>query len=130
MAGSSSRLHQHLQQTSFEGGLPDADVIGGANVDGRPPEAVIFLKLAAGRIANAGFQSSGCGYLRACCSALLELVLGKTTADSAELQDRQLIEYLGNLPDTKQYCATLAVIALRNALTKLSLTAPGKECSR
>lgn len=120
MAGSSSRVHQYLQQPPFAGGLPDADVIGGANVDGRAPEAVIFLKVCDGQIANAGFQSSGCGYLIACCSALLELAVGHTPAEAAELRDGQLIEYLGSLPETKLHCAKLAVLALRNALAKLA----------
>lgn len=130
MAGSSSRVNHYLQETPFTGGLPDADVIGGANVDGRAPEAIVFLKIAEGRISDAGFQSSGCGYLIACCSALLEMAVGRTIADSACLAEAQVIDYLGGLPDNKRHCAALAVLALRNALAKSASNPNGEEGSQ
>jgi NifU-like protein involved in Fe-S cluster formation len=115
-----SRVGHYLENRPFWGGLADADVIGGANIEGRPPEAVIFLKLHQGRIANAGYQTSGCGFLMASCSALLEMAIGRTPAECQQLAEPQLAEQLGDLPAAKQYCAELAVLALRNSLAKFT----------
>lgn len=115
-----SQVGYYLQHRFYAGALKDADAVGGANIDGRPPEAVIYLKASQGRIANAGFQASGCGHLIACCSALLDLAIGRTRCECLALSDVQLADHLGGLPATKQYCAALAVLALRNALSKLA----------
>jgi NifU-like protein involved in Fe-S cluster formation len=101
--------------------------VGGANVDGRPPEAAIYLRLGEGRITQAGYQSAGCGYLMACCSALLELCINQAPAACQRLDSGQLESHLGGLPETKRYCAELAVLALRNTLAKLPAPATCQE---
>ncbi len=123
MTAPASRIGDYLQRRPFAGSLADADAIGGANVEGRPPEAAIYLKLQDGRIADAAFQASGCGYLIACCSALLEMCLGQTPGHCRALDQGGLESHLGGLPEAKRYCAELAVLALRNTLAKL----PAKE---
>src|SRR5687767_152999 len=127
MSMQTSRVAEYLERRPHWGPLADADAVGGANVDGRPPEAAIFLKLDRDCIADGGFQASGCGYLMACCSALLELCMGQTPSACRVLDSAQLETHLGGLPDTKRYCAELAVLALRNTLAKLSALAPRTE---
>jgi len=122
-----SQVGYYLKHRFYAGALKDADAVGGANIDGRPPEAVIYLKASQGRIASAGFQASGCGHLIACCSALLDLAIGRRLCECLALSDGQLADHLGGLPPTKQYCAGLAVLALRNALAKLSPIALERE---
>jgi NifU-like protein involved in Fe-S cluster formation len=122
-----SRIGYYLEHRPHAGAIDAPDVVGGANVDGRPPEAAIYLRLVDGAIAKAGFQASGCGYLVACCSALLELCVGQTPAACRKLDEGQLEEHLGGLPQAKRYCAELAVLALRNTLAKLGALAPPQE---
>jgi NifU-like protein involved in Fe-S cluster formation len=123
-----SRISYYLEHRQFAGPLAEADAIGGANVDGRPPGAAIYLQLRESRIANAGYQASGCGYLIACCSAMLELCVGQSPADCSQLSPQALEAHLGELPESKRYCAELAVLALRNALAKLpAASAPSQE---
>jgi NifU-like protein len=107
--------------------LSEPDAIGGANVEGQPPEAVVFLKMQKGRIVDAGFQTSGCGYLIACCSALLEMAIGRSKEECGQLGESHLTSHLGGLPLTKEYCAVLAVLALRNALAKLAPCTSNEE---
>jgi NifU-like protein involved in Fe-S cluster formation len=127
VAAPASRVRYYLERRPFAGPLAEADAIGGANVDGRPPEAVIYLQLEEDRIVNAGIQASGCGYLIACCSALMELCVGQSLSSCRTLDSRRLEEHLGGLPETKRYCAELAVLALRNTLAKLSAPASREE---
>lgn len=119
MSAPASRVAHYLEQRPHLGGLAEPDAIGGANIDGRPPEATMYLKLDRGRIADAGFQASGCGYLIACCSCLLEMAIGRTLAECRGLSEAQLAQHLSGLPESKQYCASLAVLALRNTLGRL-----------
>ena len=127
MTAPASRLAYYLQHRPHVGGLESPDAVGGANVNGRPPEAVIFLRMTEGRIAQAGYQASGCGYLLACCSALLDLCIGQTPAVCRKLDEDRLEGHLGGLPQAKRYCAELAVLALRNTLAKLRVPAPPQE---
>lgn len=122
-----SRVGYYLENRPYAGPLAAPDAVGGANIDGRPPEAAIYLRLEGERIADAGFQTSGCGYLVACCSALLELCIGQSLTTSRMLDSRRLEEHLGGLPETKRYCTELAVLALRNTLAKLSAPASREE---
>ena len=119
MAEASSRFAEYLARRPYAGALADADAVGGANADDRPPGVAVFLKVREGRIADAGYQASGCGYLIACCSALMDLAIGRTIPDCEQLTEVQLIEHIGSLPEHRQYCAELAVRALHNTLARL-----------
>ena len=129
MSAQSSRVGYYLENRPHVGPLAQPDAVGGANVEGRPPEAVIYLRLGQGRIAQAGYQASGCGYLIACCSALLEMAIGRTPVECHELTEVKVSEHLGGLPLAKEYCAVLAVLALRNALAKLAHTSDSMDAA-
>lgn len=129
MSAQSSRVGYYLEHRPHAGPLAQPDVVGGANVEGRPPEAVIYLQLDQGRIAHAGYQASGCGYLIACCSALLEMAIGRTAVECKQLTESKLSEHLGGLPLVKEYCAVLAVLALRNALAKVDLSSQSVDAA-
>lgn len=114
-------LSHYLQLRSYSRPLPAPDAIGGANIAGRPPEAIVYLQMQDGCISDAGFQCSGCGYLHAACSALLEMTLGKSASECTEISESELIAQLGSLPETKLYCVALAISALRNAIEKVAV---------
>jgi NifU-like protein involved in Fe-S cluster formation len=127
MTAPGSRIGYYLERKPHAGALNAPDAVGGANVDGRPPEAVIYLRFHNGLIVEAGFQSSGCGYLVACCSALLDLCVGQTPAACAAIGSTQLEAHLGGLPEAKRYCAELAVLALANTLARVGAAVPRSE---
>lgn len=104
--------------------MKEPSVIGRANLGGRPPEIVIYLKVTEGMVSDASFEASGCGYTIACCSVLTELVKEKTVEDCKAVSAIDIFGEIGELPKEKQFCATLAVEALQDALGKVG-AAPG-----
>jgi tRNA-uridine 2-sulfurtransferase len=69
-----------------------------------------------GRIADAGFDASGCGATLAAGSAAVSLLRGATLLDAARIGPRQIAEELGGLSAAKLHAAELAADALHRAL--------------
>jgi tRNA-specific 2-thiouridylase len=69
-----------------------------------------------GRIADAGFDASGCGATLAAGSAAVGLLRGATLLDAARIGPRQIAEELGGLSAAKLHAAELAADALHRAL--------------
>jgi hypothetical protein len=55
------------------------------------------------------------------------MAIGRTKTECEQLDQAQLADHLGGLPLTKEYCAVLAVLALRNALAKLASSSLEEE---
>jgi tRNA-uridine 2-sulfurtransferase len=69
-----------------------------------------------GRIADAGFDASGCGTVIAAGSAAVALVRGVGLLDGARVGAREIAEELGGLTPAKRHAAELAADALHRAL--------------
>ena len=76
----------------------------------------VYLKVDEGVIRDAKFQAIGCAGAFASGSALTEMVRGKTLKEAAEITERDVVRYLGELPGPKLHCARLAVDALRKTI--------------
>lgn len=97
------------------GTLEDADGRGVA--DGLCNDTLeICIKIAEGKIARCVFFTDGCGATIACGSRLTRKAVGMSLEDALAIRPEDLIDELGGLPDDHRHCATLAVIALRNAI--------------
>ena len=97
------------------GTLEDADGRGVA--DGLCNDTMeICIKMEEGRIARCVFFTDGCGATIACGSRLTKKAIGMDVDDAMTIRPEDLIAELGGLPDDHKHCATLAVIALRNAV--------------
>jgi NifU-like protein len=75
---------------------------------------------ATGVIADAGFQSNGCGYMVATADALCEWLTGNSLAELHGLAESELhrmtSESLGDLPTDRNQCAEVTYQALRRAM--------------
>jgi tRNA-specific 2-thiouridylase len=69
-----------------------------------------------GRIADAGFDASGCGAAIAAGSATVELVRGSDLLDAARVGAVDIAHALGGLSSAKRHAAELAADALHRAL--------------
>jgi NifU-like protein involved in Fe-S cluster formation len=98
--------------------------VGRADLGGRPPEVTIFLRVEGGVIKDASFEAHGCGYTIACCSVLTEIITDKTVEFCKELSRNEICAELGEFPRERQFCVTLALEALQDALSKLC-SSPG-----
>jgi nitrogen fixation NifU-like protein len=109
------------------GSIDDADGIGIA--DGLCHDTMeITLKVEGERITECRFFTDGCGATIACGSMLTKVVTGKSITEAMEVKAEMLIDMLGGLPDDHLHCASLAVIALRNAIRDRSRRVAGQAC--
>src|ERR671915_2344585 len=90
-------------------GWPHSGAAGGAACGDLVRVAV---RVEDGRIAEAGFDTEGCGAARAAGSAVVELVEGAPFLDAARVTIDNMADALGGLVPPKRHAAQLAADAL------------------
>ncbi len=75
------------------------------------------LQISDKKIVEAKFQTNGCGYLIASADVLAEIITGKTLTELHGLEDleTQIEERLGQFPENRGHCRTLAIETLQAA---------------
>ncbi len=97
------------------GPLDDAD--GSGVADGLCMDTMhMWVKIDGGKVTQCTFYTDGCGATIACGSRLTKLVTGQTTEEAMAISPEDLIASLGGLPEEHIHCASLSVIAFRNAI--------------
>ena len=76
----------------------------------------ITLRMDGDTIVECMFFTDGCGATIACGSRLTRMVKGGTVEKALGIRPEDLAAILGGLPDEHKHCASLTVIALRNAI--------------
>ncbi len=112
----SDRVHDHVARPRNCGEMLDANRIGTAGTPGDGPHVRIWLQVTDGRIQKASYHTNGCPSSIACASALCELGTGRELEKMKLLDAKDLVTYLGGLPEGKGYYAELAIQAIQNAL--------------
>jgi NifU-like protein involved in Fe-S cluster formation len=119
MSRPSASVLDHFDSPRNAGEMEAADAVGRASLDGNAPRVTIYIKRDGDRVVKSTFQAFGCGFTIACCSALTELVTGKTLNECLGVTPKNLSLALGGLPAEKEFCADLAITALRDAVNRL-----------
>lgn len=115
-----SQLALHLESPRGRGVTPAGAFTGAAGGAACGDLLRISLALDAGspdaRVAQAGFDASGCGAAIAAGSATVALVEGAGLLDAARIGPDQIARELGGLSPAKRHAAELAADALHRAL--------------
>ena len=97
------------------GPLDDAD--GSGVADGLCMDTMhMWVRIDGGKVLRCTFYTDGCGATIACGSRLTKLVTGRTTDKAMAISPEDLVASLGGLPEEHIHCASLSVIAFRNAV--------------
>jgi tRNA-uridine 2-sulfurtransferase len=111
---------EHLQRPLARGHTPTGACTGAAGGAACGDLIRISLSLApadpAGRIADAGFDASGCGATIAAGSAVVALLRGARVLDAARIGSQAIAREVGGLSPAKRHAAELAADALHRAL--------------
>ena len=119
MSRPSSTVADYVRAPRNAGAMEAADAVGKASLNGRAPKLTIYVKTDGATVARATFECFGCGFSIAACSALTEMMRGESLDRCRSISADQLIEALGGMPPEKQFCAQMAIDAMRDALARL-----------
>jgi nitrogen fixation NifU-like protein len=76
----------------------------------------IFLKISSNVIMDAKFQAIGCAGSFTSGSALTKMIIGKTLKDCEKLDENDVLNHLGEIPEQKAHCAQLSVFTFKKAI--------------
>lgn len=124
MSRYSAKLLEHFNSPRNAGKIDDATVVGEGDLDGQAPRVSLYLRIEEGDVTKCGFTAFGCGVTIAACSALTQLLKGNPIMDSTSLSTEQLNDALGGTPEDKEFCLSIVLAALRDAVDKWK-AAPG-----
>jgi tRNA-specific 2-thiouridylase len=108
------RFEEHLLHPVGRGRVPVHDGAAGGAACGDLVR--IGVAVQGDRVAEAGFEASGCGAAIAAGSAAVELVRGASVLDAARIGTHAISDALGGLSPGKLHAAELAAEALARAL--------------
>jgi tRNA-uridine 2-sulfurtransferase len=112
------RFEDHLRHPRRRGFSPAGAHDGAAGGAACGDLVRISLRVEGERVAEAGFEASGCGAMLAAASAVVELVEGASILDAARVAPSDVAAELGGLSPGKLHAADLAADALHVALGK------------
>jgi len=116
MEGYSETVMEHFERPRNNGALDGANAVGYMTNPVCGDTLLLMLRIEAGRIEEARWQSDGCAASIAASSLLSELARGRTVEEARALTREALVEALGGLPASKLHASVLAADALARAL--------------
>jgi tRNA-specific 2-thiouridylase len=123
-------FERHIAHPKGVGALKDAPATGAAGGAACGDLIRISVRVEGDRVAEAGFDASGCGAIHAAGSAVVELIEGEPFLEAARTTPDDIADALGGLIARKKHAATLASDALHRALgaaAKLGLTTANSQ---
>lgn len=112
----SAKVMDHFTNPRNMGSIENSDGIGEVGNAKCGDIMKIFLKIEGDRIADAKFQTFGCGAAIASSSMATELIKGKTLEEAWRLSNKAVAEALDGLPPIKMHCSMLAEEAIHEAI--------------
>ena len=105
----------HVTNPRNMGDIEDAN--GFARMTGQCGDTMqIRLKINSGVVIDAAFMTDGCSNAIASCSMIIELAKGRSIAESKNIEQQDILDALGGLPEEGKHCAILAANTLKAAI--------------
>src|SRR5215470_17468886 len=111
MASYHPSLLDHFRNPRNAGMMRDPDGVGEAQEAQCRDLARFYLRVEAGRVVQARFQTYGCGPAIAASSAATELVAGQPLEQIAELPASVVEAAVGGLPENRRHAAEVVAAA-------------------
>ena len=116
MALYSEKVMDHFRNPRNVGVIENADGVGEVGNAKCGDIMKIYLKIENDVIADAKFETFGCGSAIASSSMATELIKGKPVSEALALTNKAVVEALDGLPAHKIHCSVLAEEAIKKAL--------------
>ena len=111
-------VREKFFNASHFGSIQDADYVGEAGNKLCGDVITFYAKEADGVLKDVKFENVGCMYSFACAEQVAEDSVGRTIEEARRITSDDVSKSLGGLIDSKEHCASMAVAALRNALSE------------
>ena len=99
------------------GELQGANAVGKVGNEACGDIMQIFLKINEdGVIEDASFKTFGCAAAIVSSSVACDIIKGKTIEDALKIENQEIIDILGGLPNHKIHCSVLAKEAIEDAI--------------
>lgn len=92
------------------------DGLGTLKVEGCGDHYEIYVKILDGKIDDARFKTTGCGFGLAALELTLRCAIGKTLEEAANIPQDEVEQGIDGFPPARKHYLTEAQITLRNAL--------------
>jgi nitrogen fixation NifU-like protein len=111
----SETMVEHSLNPRNLGHIDDADGFG--RITGPCGDTMsVWFKIEGGVIANATFATDGCGTTIASGSMITEMAKGKSPDEVITIEQQDVLDALGGLPEESEHCALLAANTLKEAV--------------
>lgn len=112
----SEKVMDHFRNPRNVGIIEDANGVGEVGNAKCGDIMRVYLKIEDNKIADAKFETFGCGSAIASSSMATELIKGKTVEEAWDLTNKAVAEALDGLPPVKMHCSVLAEEAIHKAI--------------
>ncbi len=107
---------QRWRNPKFYGKMETPD--GQSRVTGNCGDTMeIYLRFENNRVSNASYFTDGCASSSVSGSFAAELTLGRNPDEVTDITAQTVLNTIGKLPDKDLHCATLAALAVQEALS-------------
>jgi nitrogen fixation NifU-like protein len=112
----SERVRDHYENPRNVGNVdnPSGKALVRSPVDS--DTILITLRIADGIIQEVKFKCMGCAVAIACSSIATEMVAGQPVEQAYRLEEQEVADALGGIPEYKMRCSNLAPQAIRRAI--------------
>lgn len=111
----SATLIDHFRHPRNAGMMREPDGVGEGEYGECMDVVRFYLRVREGRVADARFQTYGCGPTIAASSAGTELVIGARVRELVGLPDGRIQAAVGGLPEDRMHAAQVVASAIRAA---------------